>query len=291
MRSPQGVWVVDLLGRDGIFVNETHVRFARLDDGDELRIGRHILRLRIDEGPGRRTELALPSASRVLARRVSDHPSSYRTLPAMPAPPSSSVPLAPTWHYPEHEIHRVLAERHGNQTEMIQALLQPLVQQFGLMQQQMFEQFHQAMMGMFQSFGAMYREQMTDLREELDEVRRLTQELQELQTEIQRREASGSKTAGTSAPSAEPALPERSTSTTKTKTRAHSPSKSRPTAAASASASARDEEPLLRKPPPTKSDVGVHSVLLERIHQLQNERQSRWQKILGLLNRAPQSGG
>ena len=46
--TPMGVWAVDLLGQNGIFVNDEPVRFARLEDGDELRVGRHSLRPRYD---------------------------------------------------------------------------------------------------------------------------------------------------------------------------------------------------------------------------------------------------
>jgi pSer/pThr/pTyr-binding forkhead associated (FHA) protein len=39
LRTPLGTWVVDLLTAHGTFVNETRVRWAKLADGDELRIG------------------------------------------------------------------------------------------------------------------------------------------------------------------------------------------------------------------------------------------------------------
>ena len=39
-------------------------------------------------------------------------------------------------------------------------MLVPLVNQFGLMQQQMFDQFQQAMAMMVQMFGTMHRDQM-----------------------------------------------------------------------------------------------------------------------------------
>ena len=44
--TPVGVWAVDLLGQNGIFVNDEPVRYARLDDGDVLRVGNHLLRPR-----------------------------------------------------------------------------------------------------------------------------------------------------------------------------------------------------------------------------------------------------
>jgi hypothetical protein len=132
-----------------------------------------------------------------------------------------------------------------------------------MMQQQMFEQFHQAMMGMLQSFGDLYREQMGDLREELEEVRRLTGELQRLEEEARLR--------GLSPPS--PSL---------SPTPAPGPNPAR---------TAPNQRPAGPTPEPApkrplgKPDAGVHGLLVDRIASLQAERQSRWQKILGMMGR------
>ena len=53
----------------------------------------------------------------------------------------------------------------------------PLVNQFGMMQQQMFDQFQQAIAMMVQMFGEMHRDQMKVIREELDRLHELTDEL------------------------------------------------------------------------------------------------------------------
>ena len=53
-------------------------------------------------------------------------------------------------------------------SELTESMLVPLVNQFGLMQQQMFDQFQQAMAMMVQMFGTMHREQMEVIRAELD---------------------------------------------------------------------------------------------------------------------------
>ena len=153
IRTPLGVWAVDLLGRGGIYVNESDVRFARLDDGDELRIGRHVLRFRLDEAIDANATVittALPQLPRPMDDpSTSENPRPVRTLPVLPSPPSTSMAIVPTWQYPDGEIQRVLSDQPGSQAELIGQLMQPMVQQFGLMQQQMFEQFHHAMMGMF----------------------------------------------------------------------------------------------------------------------------------------------
>ena len=51
LRTSAGVWIVDLLGQSGVFVNEEPVRFGRLDDGDLLRIGRYQIRVRCRAPP------------------------------------------------------------------------------------------------------------------------------------------------------------------------------------------------------------------------------------------------
>jgi pSer/pThr/pTyr-binding forkhead associated (FHA) protein len=50
LRMPAGVWLVDLLGRDGIDVNGQPVRWARLEHGDRVRVGPYLFRIRC-EGP------------------------------------------------------------------------------------------------------------------------------------------------------------------------------------------------------------------------------------------------
>ena len=47
LRTPLGLWIVDLLGPDGIGVNEALVRYALLADNDVLRVGRYRIRMRI----------------------------------------------------------------------------------------------------------------------------------------------------------------------------------------------------------------------------------------------------
>ena len=58
-----------------------------------------------------------------------------------------------------------------------------LVHQFGLMRQQMFDQFHQTMMMMFEGFRARRRERTSSIREEFDEVRQLSEEIEALRIE------------------------------------------------------------------------------------------------------------
>ena len=51
VRTPIGLWVVDLLAREGVHVNETRVRWAWLAEGDVVRIGLFTLILRYENPP------------------------------------------------------------------------------------------------------------------------------------------------------------------------------------------------------------------------------------------------
>src|SRR5207237_6258881 len=48
IRTPRGVWVVDLLSRNGVWINGTKVPWARLEEGDRFEVGVFVLRLRYD---------------------------------------------------------------------------------------------------------------------------------------------------------------------------------------------------------------------------------------------------
>ena len=73
------------------------------------------------------------------------------------------------------------------QSELTESMLVPLVNQFGLMQQQMFDQFQQAMAMMVQMFGTMHRDQMEVIRAELDRLHELTEEFHSLKNELANR--------------------------------------------------------------------------------------------------------
>ena len=45
VRTPVGLWIVDLLGQGGIHVNDVPRRFSHLVDGDQLQIGRYQIRV------------------------------------------------------------------------------------------------------------------------------------------------------------------------------------------------------------------------------------------------------
>jgi pSer/pThr/pTyr-binding forkhead associated (FHA) protein len=204
LNTAGGLWLIDLLSREGTYVNGTAVRWARLEEADELqidpfRIGVHFLtspvRSAADEC------LLAPEQSLVAARSL------------VPATDGASQLL-------------------------------PLLGQFSLMQQQMFDQFQQTLLMMAEMFGNLHREQMQRVHQELAQLHEVTRELQGLQAELLKQRPVRTEPPPVSRPS--PTVP--------------------------------------RIPAPaTPSTPDVHGWLLQRLATLQQDRQSRWQKIVGML--------
>ena len=206
LRSPVGLWVVDLLGPDGIGVNDAPVRYALLTDNDVLKVGRYRIRIRsrfpgatrmwlrnravrsVPGDPGRHShsdDLGLPVAfpetagfpvvgpvawQGSLSRAISSlRPSSQASQIEWVPPPSSPGSGEPV--------------RLDN-GELADSVLIPLVNQFGMMQQQMMDQFQQTVSMLVQMFGSLHRDQMDLIREELDQLRDLTKEFQTIKVEL-----------------------------------------------------------------------------------------------------------
>lgn len=187
VRTRFGVWVLDLLGRGGISVHGRPVRFARLADGDLLKVGDFLIEMRCSppvSGSVRRGQvpaLREPPGSRGIDRR-----SSSSFLPGIAS-------LAPAGEPASSQLPGENPARPGPNppadawTTEVMSPVDPaskaLFDQFGLMQQQMVEQFDRVVSMMCQMFTAMHREQSTQVREELEQIRRLTQELTVLKAE------------------------------------------------------------------------------------------------------------
>jgi pSer/pThr/pTyr-binding forkhead associated (FHA) protein len=202
LRTPAGLWVVDLRGNRSITVNAVPVRSSPLADGDMLGIGRYRIRIQCRDR-GQRTEgVAADSvrgtAVRAIARRnpvglPQRSLSGQRngTIASQPGPgsrlgpaPSCPIPIIAAASSIEVVSSDTALSGRLAQPELHESVLMPLVSQFSLMQQQMFDQFQQAMVMLVQMFGTMHREQMAVIREELDRLHQLSQELQELKDEL-----------------------------------------------------------------------------------------------------------
>jgi hypothetical protein len=160
-------------------------------------------------------------------------------------------------------------------------LLGPVINQFSLMQQQMLEQFHQTMVMMAQLFGNLHRDQMALIREELDQLRRVTEELQTLHVELARSATPGPlagndsprPAAGPTGATAAARRLEGGTRTPPASTPAPEPVGTQP-----AAKQQRDGPP-----PAPEGAADIHLLLRRRMAALEQERKSRWEKVLHFM--------
>ena len=107
IRTSVGVWVVDLWAREGTLVNDLKVRWAWLDEGDTLRIGRFLFVVRYKAPPEGISRRLVPlDAGAILETSQGESPSDTtpgqrRTLatrpkvrPAPPSGPQGTIPSA-----------------------------------------------------------------------------------------------------------------------------------------------------------------------------------------------------
>lgn len=219
VRTPAETWVVDLLSRDGLRLNGARVRWSRLDDGDKLTVGPFHMVVR--HGPP-------PS------------PSPYVGLPALLPPAEVLVPVP--------VLGRPLTLPDLGMGE---GRMDPMIWQFGQLQQQMYDQFQLMIHAVLNVVGSAHRDQMRHIEEELERLREITRELSELET----RSAGPPDNADV------------------------------PNAADQASLSV--ESPLNSADIPRVSDTvlepDMHVILSRRITTLRSEHQGRWQHIVDLL--------
>jgi hypothetical protein len=242
------------------------VRYARLADQDELLVGTFRIRVRCVWTP---PQGGTPPSGQVPQREV--------VLP--PAEPLPAAPLALVRVAQPERALPVRAEAASAADALGQAgsalPVMALINQFGALQQQMFEQFQQAMLVLSQMFSTLQQDQMQVIREELNQLRGLTEELQALKSELAAAHPSAGSVASAAAngnlpaPGAARQLPA-----------APGPAKPSPSGG-----------PAPAAPPAPPGAAGaaagapdVHAWLCQRLAAIQEERQSRWQKILTFLS-------
>ncbi len=156
--TPDGLWVVDLLSREGVRVNGEETRYAHLKTGDELQVGRFRLGFAyLDEATPPRVPARVPVP---------------RALPKL-SPKSQFTPPLGTQLPPARPAAETPAARE----------LAPAVQAFAAAQAQMMAQFEASMVGMVRRFGELHREQLGTMQGELARMAELNAEMQQLQTQ------------------------------------------------------------------------------------------------------------
>jgi hypothetical protein len=257
LRTPGGVWIVDLNSREGIRLGGVRVRWGKIDEGDEVRIARYRV---------------------ALARRPL---SKNRSLRLFARPPEGRLDRT-------RDLRR--AERARSDTPVP---LDPMLQQFGELQQQMvdrfsdmqaqaFDQMHQMMLTMFQMFGSLHRDQMKVVREELKKVRELTVELERL--ESAKREKPTSMGSGRFAlEGLERRVSPEECGPSSQGVRQRDPAGSEAAREGKSKWTASAKRAMSPAEAARVESHDIHSLLCERIDKLQQERSSRWQRILVMM--------
>jgi pSer/pThr/pTyr-binding forkhead associated (FHA) protein len=305
--TESGLWVVDLLAREGVYVNGERVRWAWLAGGDTLRIGQFTFILRYESPPDPMTRKVVPlEAGASPAERPGTElmvsmgqPGNVRNSEiARPRDRSRSALKAANMP-PSFEPDTLVRSDGGGWEPSMPFPISPM----GMWQQQMqlMESFHNDMILMVQMFVAMHREHLASVRHELDMVQQLTGKLSKLQAKLSKSGdvADASPSDSTGRPARErgpvPALEH------KKRDGKHAPREpnnasnrsehvsTRPADADSAPSPkvrpAKGSVPPASKSPGEVDDRQVHSLLTKRIAELQRERQGYWQRILSAIHK------
>jgi pSer/pThr/pTyr-binding forkhead associated (FHA) protein len=263
VRTPEGVWVVDLMSRVGVFVNGTALRYGRLDHQDELRIGPFRIIVKFADRNSYR-------AATNRGRRLPSTPIPAQTRAQTPMVPSALSGLVLPDAGLQAPLETELLELLNTQRSSPALVL--LVEQFGRMQQQMLEQFNQSLMMLMQHMGDQYREQMRLVRDEMDQLRRLCDELIAMKEQVRPAAADPQlpAPAGNGHGVAVPEPQRANTRDFKRSTLADAPLESTPAASETPTpAPKHGEDPLV--------------MVSRRIAEIRGEQRNRWQKILDLV--------
>jgi pSer/pThr/pTyr-binding forkhead associated (FHA) protein len=281
VRTPDGVWVVDLGG--GIRVNGAPAIFAPLADGDQVQVGRFGLGVRY-VGP------VSPEPSVATALSTTAGPTGR--LPANGAPHQGMLLPAQSWGAASLRGAPALATGRLP-GPLAESVLVPMVQQFALLQQQMFDQFQQALVMMAQTFGTLHQEQMASIRAELNSLHEVTRELQALQLELAKQPSDAPPASAVSPPATAPSSPGAAGSGPQRPAPVLSPGNGAgvkavpPLPAAEGPAASQPTDRPAASPP----NQDTHAWLCQRIAALQQERQGRWQKIVHFMFGQGNGGG
>jgi pSer/pThr/pTyr-binding forkhead associated (FHA) protein len=300
--TPSGIWVVDLLARDGVNVNGERVHWAWLADGDSIRIGSFTFILRYEAPPDQicRRDVPLIAGRRVIepprneiAVRDPEPGNDRRALTVRPAS-RSPTPLKVTNFTETVEPAELVSSAGGGWDPSIP--FSPNAMAMWQQQMRLMESFHNDMILMVQMFVAMHREHLASVRHELDMVQRLTRELGALQGKVT--ESPGSKNAGRNQLSRKQGsdratdrkkkrsipFPTDAVEHTRTERKAIEPAKGARAAGAKVPSGNGPDVPESVETSAGGSEQ-IHAGLTQRIAELQRERQGYWQRILSTINK------
>jgi predicted component of type VI protein secretion system len=281
LRTAAGVWVVNL-GRDGLTLNTSSIRAARLEDRDELQIGGVMIRVFFKP--------SLPANGRIESSPGSMiSPVSLASRPASLSRELATNRMNSTWRPPGHAVEGLLAERVSNEGDLPASLLTLAFDQFEQMQQEFLDQFQQTALMMFRALGSMHRDQMEEVREKLDSLQQLSENFKALQAQM-----ANTASPGPSAPIHEqttpPPVQPGTSSTSAPDTSGSRPSNtppdsgSRPSNTPPENGTERLREKLRSLvDDPSNQSKNVHEWMIGRLAALEAEQRTRWQKILDMV--------
>jgi pSer/pThr/pTyr-binding forkhead associated (FHA) protein len=293
MRTPGGLWAVDLLGRGGMAVNGMPVRHSQLRPGDFLSLGQVVVRANFEDAAARG---AAPVPVVRPGRGPAPDWNSRTEIRPVPGTNASNPPAPMTPLFGPGNTDLAAQE----------PALALLLNHFGQMQQQMMDQFQQSMMMMFQMFGGMHRDQMGLVKEELERLRELTGEIATIKAELAQRSMQPAAPPPPPPPSPSqyppfggytrplnggwgggPANPRPWSEPAPAPPRSHTPES--PTywpGSPSLRPTAEPSPPRAPTASPGAPSEDVHEWLNERLNAITTEQQTRWQKIMTLIRGA-----
>jgi len=307
VRTPLGVWVVDLLSREGVWVNGTRVRWAWLDEGDTLRVGRFTFVVRYGQLPDQITRLDVPLDAGAI-------------FMAAPAATATDLGGLPTKLTKPLAIQSSQAARSQAEIATYFPMVAPLsiassgrddlnqITAFGAgppatwnQHIQFLETVHSEMILIVRMFMTMHREQVGSIRDELDRVQQLTRELETLQaklgepssaqpvdpyTRVDRGRRETDSRSSVNARNNRRSPDSKSTSRTQSRQHRHSPPGATATSETEgdvASQKVDSEHPAEATSSPV-DNVTLHTQITTRIAELQRERHGYWRRILSAIS-------
>jgi pSer/pThr/pTyr-binding forkhead associated (FHA) protein len=282
VRTRGGVWVVDLLSRTGIQINGTPVKWAPLVDGDRLTIGQYEILVHLQGVPpsGRETAEAADHSEReppAAGGGLELAGSGLFPVLAAPSilPPPAFLPLS---------LPAGLAELEGSLSGSAgSSLLLAVLHNMQSMQQQMFDHYQQSLIALAEVFARFHGDQMESVRREVEQLRSLTEELHQLQARLaQTGPGRGPAVAGpvsAASPATRPVQPALAGPAGIPAARVSNGSGS------PAGVEAGDAGKSAAPPPVDIPGEGpqLHAWLTRRIDELQQERQSRWSRMVSFV--------
>ncbi len=266
MVTPNGLWVADLLGKSGTWVNEEPVDFRLLQHGDEIRVGDFRFAVSYDG-----VAAAKPAS-------------------VSPAPEFNKPPNQP----PDQPQQQAPSQRSNQQPGggLSEEFMLSMMDRFSAMQQQMTTMSHQQMMVMTQLIGTMHQNHHDLVQQEMARIHQIDDQIKELQTQVetemtssQQPSLSDSTIAGAISfvPESEPPVQLPSAPVVEEFPTQPDPAPATPTETAENPSQSETGSPDPRRDRTAPRNAESHSELIERMAALQGERTSRWKKVMQIL--------